>query len=236
MSLSVTDLAGGLLGLTLTLSIFGFLIKDNTLFRIAVHLFIGVAAGFAVVVAWFYVIWPKLIQPVMNPPEDPVEILLLWIPLIMSGLLLAKLSRRYSGMGSLVMAFLIGAGIAAAIGGAILGTLYPQVLASINIGEPDYWSAPGNDSGLQLLKAGIILISTFTTLIYFQFKLPTPKVTHSGKPSLLEVASIIGKVCITVALGVIFAGVFISGLSALVDRVHVIILFAVSLANALFVP
>lgn len=236
MSLSVTDLVGGMLGLTLTLSIFSFLLKDNALFRIAVHLFIGVIAGYSVVVAWFNVIWPRLLKPIIEHSVDLSENLLLLVPLVMSGFLLTKLSRRLSRFGSPVMAFLIGVGVAAAVGGAILGTLYPQVQASINVNEPANWQVLGNDIRLRTLNAGVILISTFATLIYFQFRSAASKVTRDGKSSIQDSVTIVGKICIAIALGVIFAGVYISGLSALVDRIHVTILFVVSLIKALILP
>ena len=61
--MSTVDLVGALIGLFLTLSIFSYLLGDNYLFRLVIHIFIGVASAFVVVIAWYNVIWPQLIQP-----------------------------------------------------------------------------------------------------------------------------------------------------------------------------
>ena len=46
-----TDLIGAAVGLALTVMILSYVLGDNPLFRIAMYLFVGVAAGYAVVVA-----------------------------------------------------------------------------------------------------------------------------------------------------------------------------------------
>jgi hypothetical protein len=233
VSLPVTDLVGGLLGLSLTLSVFSYLFRDNALFRIAVHVFIGVTAGYVAVVAWFNVIWPHLLSPIIFRSGNLVDTLLLLIPLMLSSLLLTKLSRRFSRLGNPVMAFVIGVGVAAAIGGATLGTLYPQVQASINVFNTEKGYMTGGDLRLRTLNAGVILISTIATLIYFQFKKTKALGDNNGGNSWLESLSLVGKAIIAVVLGVIFAGVYIAGLSVLVDRIHVIVSFVVSLINSL---
>ena len=46
----MTDLAGLIVGILLTLFIYSYLIGDNPLYRISVHLLVGVSAAYAVVV------------------------------------------------------------------------------------------------------------------------------------------------------------------------------------------
>jgi hypothetical protein len=41
--LTLPDLLGGFVGLLLTLLVFSYLLGDNVLFRITIHIFIGVA-------------------------------------------------------------------------------------------------------------------------------------------------------------------------------------------------
>ena len=54
------------------------------------------------------------------------------IPLVLGISLLAKLSPRISWIGNFAMAVLVGVGAAAAIGGALLGTLIPQAQAAMD--------------------------------------------------------------------------------------------------------
>ena len=46
LGIDFTSLIGGALGFLLTLCVFSYLLGDNALFRIAIHIFIGTAAGF----------------------------------------------------------------------------------------------------------------------------------------------------------------------------------------------
>lgn len=49
-----------------TLMVLSYLMGDNPLFRLAIHIFIGVSAGYAAAVAWHQVLSPKLIQPLLS--------------------------------------------------------------------------------------------------------------------------------------------------------------------------
>ena len=61
------DFIGAVLGLTLSVAILSYLVGDNPLYRVAVHLFIGAAAGYAVVVAAVNVILPQLVLSLFGP-------------------------------------------------------------------------------------------------------------------------------------------------------------------------
>src|SRR5215210_1721753 len=120
------EIISALVGMILTLMVFSYLIGDNPLFRIAVYLFIGVASGYAATIVWHYVLVPKLFQPLAT--FNPLSL----VPFIFGISLLAKLSPRTSWIGNFAMAVLVGVGAAAAVGGALWGTLMPQARAAIN--------------------------------------------------------------------------------------------------------
>jgi hypothetical protein len=120
------ELISALVGLILTLMVFSYLIGDNPLFRIAVYLFIGVASGYAATIVWHYVLVPKLFQSLTA--FNPLSI----VPFVFGISLLAKLSPRISWIGNFAMAVLVGVGAAAAVGGALIGTLLPQAQAAID--------------------------------------------------------------------------------------------------------
>jgi hypothetical protein len=224
MNLPISELAGGLVAFSLTLFVFSYLLGDNLLFRVAIHIFIGVAAGYVVLVAWFNVIWPHLLRPLWLSRPDFTHTLLLLFPLILSGLLLTKTTQRLGKWGNPVMAFLVGVGSAAAIGGAILGTIVPQVYASINVLAPPNGQFLTADLRLRTLNASVILISTLATLVYFQNgrKFALGK---TGAAVWIEGLALVGKMSIAVGLGVIFAGVYLAALTALVERMHFLVNF-----------
>jgi len=222
-NLGLPDLVGVSLGFVFTLFIFSYILGDNPLFRLALHIFIGVAAGYAVVIAWYNVIWPQLLLPFVNGSAS--ERLFLLIPLLLSGLLLMRISPRLAGWGSPVIAYLVGVGVATAIGGAVLGTLLPQVQASINLFDRTASTQNGGNLVLYLMDASIILVATLSTLIFFHFgvKSRSVQVTQgqaATRGAVIEGLAWIGQIFISITFGVIFAGVYTAALTALVERLY----------------
>jgi hypothetical protein len=213
------EVISGFIGLILTLLVFSYLIGDNPLFRFAIYLFIGVSSGYAAFAAWQYVLWPKLFSQL----GDVNQLILLAVPLVLSISLLAKLSPRTSWMGNFAMAVLVGVGAATALGGALIGTLVPQAQAAIN--EFDLGSATGSAILVRLFEATIMLLGTILTLAAFHFtvrRAPDGSVMKNGFMDGLGKA---GRVFISITLGVLFAGVYMAALTAMIERLSSLILF-----------
>ena len=164
MQIGMVDLIGTFLGLLLTLFVFSYIFGDNVLFRVTIHIFIGVATGYAAVVTWYNVLWPQLLRPLIFGSQS--ERLLVLFPLLLGGMILLKVSTRFTRLGNPAVAYLVGVGAATAIGGAVLGTIFPQIGASINLFDLD--TVPVGESILwRLLKGSMILVGTVSTLVYF---------------------------------------------------------------------
>lgn len=207
-------------GLLLTLMVFSYLINDNPLFRIAVYLFIGVASGYAATVVWQYVLVPKLV--IVLQSTDPNVWLLTLLPLLLGFTLLAKLFPKLSWLGNFAMAVLVGVGAATALGGAVLGTLIPQVGAAID--ALDFRSAT-DGTFAKLIEGTVMLAGTVFTLGYFQF---TASRAPDGTPkrnAVFEGIAWIGRLFIAVTFGVLFAGVYMAALTAMIERLTSIIDF-----------
>ena len=204
--MSPGDFAPALVSFLLTLMVGSYVIRDNPLFRIALHLFIGVSAGYAGAVALNGVILPQLIGPFFQFFDGgSLDVLILALPPLFLGLLLfAKLNNRLAWLGTPTMAFLVGVGAAAAVGGAVLGTLFPQVEAAANLVD---------------LETGIALLGTIVTLIYFQFSVRAAPDETPQRNQVVEVIGWGGQAFIAVTFGVIFAGVYTAALTALIERV-----------------
>jgi hypothetical protein len=213
-----TELISALVGLTLTLMVFSYLIGDNPLFRVAVYLFIGVASGYAATVVWHYVLVPKLFQPVLtfNP--------LVLIPFILGLSLLAKLFPRISWVGSFAMAVLVGVGTAAAVGGALLGTLMPQTQAAID-GLDVLSVGNGLEIASRLLQGVIMLGGTVFTLASFHFSAGRAADGAPKRNRILEGIAWVGRIFIAITLGALFAGVYMSALTAMIERLSFILNF-----------
>jgi len=209
------ELISGAIGFILTLLIFSYLIGDNPLFRSAVYIFIGVSSGYAAVVVWHNVLLPKLFRPLAT--ADPNQLVLLVIPLVFSVSLLAKLSPRISWIGSFAMALLVGVGAATALSGAVVGTLLPQSRAAMN--------AFASPTFLELIEGVVMLAGTVLTLIYFQFSAKRAADGSVKRNVIIEMLAWGGRVFIAITFGVLFAGVYMAALTAMLERLSALINF-----------
>lgn len=215
------ELLSALVGLILTLMVFSYLIGDNPLFRIAVYLFVGVASGYAATVIWHYVLVPKLFQPLTT--SDPNQLLLSIVPLLFSISLLTKLSPRISWIGNFAMAALVGVGAAAAVGGALLGTLIPQFQAAID--AFDFRAAGGANPLLTLVEGTVMFFGTVLTLASFHFSAVRSPDGTPRRNSIIDWISWLGRIFIAITFGVLFAGVYMAALTAMIERLSSIINF-----------
>jgi len=146
------------------------------------------------------------------------------IQLILGLFLLTKLSPSLEWMGRWVVALMVGIGAAAAVAGAVAGTLLPQVFSAINL-----FDAPKTSGTLAVagnLGAGvIILVGTISTLAYFQFTVLGKNASSGNRGLIMRGIAFVGQVFIVITLGALFAGAFSTALTALIDRVHSIIQF-----------
>ncbi|MCK6539439.1 MAG: hypothetical protein L6Q26_05215 [Anaerolineales bacterium] len=201
------EVISAFIGLVLTLMVFSYLIGDNLLFRVAVYLFIGVASGYAAAVIVEDVLLAKFQSLPLN---DPAQLLIGLIPFFLAATLLAKLSPRLSWMGNFAMAVLVGVGAATAVGGALAGTLIPQAQASME--------ALNSPSLFGLVEGGVMLTGTILTLVYFQFGAKRAADGSVRRNSIFEALAWLGRIIIAVTFGVLFAGVYMAALTAMIER------------------
>jgi len=222
----VADPLGAIIGFILTVMVLSYIIGDNFLFRLAIHIFIGAASGYAAVLILYNVLWHQVLVPVLQgfntgAGGDAGTYLIHVVPAIVLGIwMLTKLSPRLSRYGTPVLAFLTGVGAATVIAGAVRGTIFPQIGASANILNQQ--AAPeevGNLVGW-FINGIVVLVGTITTLIYFQFGTKRQEEgVPEQRPIALEYLSTVGQGFIVITLGVLFTAVYVAALSALIDRV-----------------
>jgi len=218
------DLISAGISFIVTILILSYLIGDNPLFRATVYVFVGVAAGYVAAVAVNEIILPLLIQPIISGSvfANPGLAISLAIASLGSILLLFKLSPRFSHIGQLPMAYLVGVGAAVTIGGAVLGTLLPQVSATMDGFDVSLAVQRNTNPTLMILNGAFILVGVIGTLAYFQFG-ASKKDDGSVRRNLpVNSLSWVGRVYIAITFGVLFAGVYIAALTALIGRMDAI--------------
>jgi hypothetical protein len=220
------DFFGMILAALLTIMVLSYIIADNVLFRIAVYVFIGVASGYAGAIAWHNVIRPALIDPIL---ADGFSVLFgseaistYLIPLLLSAILLLKLSKRTARFGSLSVAILVGVGAAVVVGGAITGTLIPQSRATANALAPEVaFPQQGEDTFVWLervIGVVVLILATITTLIYFRFSAQRERSGRTRRSRFNAILAYIGRTFIALTFGVMYAGALMATVLVLAQR------------------
>ena len=218
MTPDTLDLIAGWASLVLTLLVFSYLLGDNVLYRIAIHVLVGVAAGYIAVVAIESVLVPWLDDTLLAEQGARSDATIAGlrvigaVPFLFGALLLFKLSPRLAPVGNLGLAVVIGVGTAVAVVGAISGTVIPLAREA---GE-----AVGDD----VVDGLIILVGAVATLVAFQYW----AVERDGEiraPRLLRPLSAAGRVFVMVALGALYAGAIITSITIFSDVIDAQIRF-----------
>ncbi len=185
----------------MTISIFSYIVRDNPLFRLAIHLLVGVSAAYAVVVVSDRVLVP-IVTDVVGDPTGSAN--LSWVvPFILALLLLMKAFPRISWLGNSAMAVMIAVGGAVSLFGALMGTLLPQVTARY-------------ENGLVGVLAALLTISV---LFYFQFTWPKSEDGRANFPTWFKSIRSLGKAVLTLTLAALFVGALSTSMAVLSDRV-----------------
>jgi hypothetical protein len=208
-----TDFLSSAAAILLTVMVLSYLVGDNPAFRIAVHVFVGVTAGYVAAVAWWQVLLPDLILPLVV--GSAATRAMLAVPLLLSGLLLMKAWPPLSRLGAPAMGMLVGVAAAVAIGGAIQGTLFPQLQATLESTDPERL---GSLEGF--VNSALVLVGLITSLAYFQFSASVKADGSVRRLGLIEFVAAIGAVFLAITLGVLFAGAYSAALTALIERLH----------------
>jgi len=198
-------------GFVLTLMVFSYILGDNVLYRIAVYLFVGLAAGFIAVATWDSVIVPWINGTVFNANSDVLSRVLGLVPILIGLLLLFKASPRLGRLGHLALAFVIGVGTAVALVGAVSGTLLPLA------------STTSSMIGVNAVNGLLLVIGVICTLVYFQYlarRLPDGRVQRRLHIRLL---AFVGQGVIVVTLGALYAAAILTSLTIFSERLGFIL-------------
>ncbi len=200
------DTIGTIAGFVLTLMVFSYLLGDNLLYRIAVYVLVGLAAGYITIVTVESVLLPWFQTTIGS--GQPLNTGLGLLPVLLATLLLLKSSSRLGRLGNLAIAFLVGVGTAVALIGTLVGTLFPLV-SSTGAGFR------GDIINLFLIFAGVIC-----SLIYFQYILTrtTPDGTRV-RILPVQLLSIIGQGFIVTALASLYAAAILTSLTIFSERI-----------------
>lgn len=206
--MNIPLLLTNLLAVLLTICVLSRIIGDNPAFRIVQYLFVGVSLGYSFVVLYHQVLVPAFLRIATSAAQGRWMLaLLLVVPFLLSLLLLPRVSGLQMGswLANFPLGLIFGVGTALALVGALMGTLLPQVLATL----PNAESTP-----LQLVSMVVMALGVIFTVSYFYFT--ASRKTISGLT--IEAAALLGRGLLMITFGFFFAGALVTYLTALSER------------------
>ena len=202
----------------LTLCIFSFLYKDNPLFKLAEHLYVGVSVGYTIVKAYDTVIVHLIVKPIFEEGE-----LALLIPVAIGMLMLTRYVPNAAWLSRYSFAFIVGVGSGLAIPRTISSFILKQVEDTVR----PLLSLAGGDGvtfSMNLLDPSssinviIILIGVSSVLFYFFFS-----IEHHGPG---KVVAKTGVMFLMIAFGAAFGYTVMARMSLLIGRLTDLIEFS----------
>ncbi len=137
-----------------TLVVLGGLLGERRLFGWAQHLFAGLITGYLVLLAITEVIVPRIVEPLVASPTDRPE---LWLAL---GLMASAAGAPWlpRPLAAVPVSIAIGSIAAFALGGAVVGTILPQLVATI--------VEPGDEALATVASAGAAIVSGLVLIAF----------------------------------------------------------------------
>lgn len=191
-------------GAVLTLMVFSYLLGDNFLYRIAIHVLIGAAAAYILLTAVENVIIPWVNVMILAQPVQLTRAGVGLLPFMVGILLFFKSSTRFIRLGNLGLMIVLGIGTGLALWGAISGTLFPLSLETIRDFTPQ-----------NVINGLIALVGTLTVLVYFTYIGVRRSSGEVEQILPVRAAGLVGRGFLMVTLGATYGLLIISALTVL---------------------
>jgi hypothetical protein len=199
---------------TLTIAILSFLYRDNPLYRLAEHLYVGVSAAYGVVIFWYTDVWPMLVTRFQEHlhARNYFEAWILIIPALLGLMMWTRFIPRIAWISRWPLAFTIGFGAGLGITGSIHGYILPQL--------KDTMRPLGNPPGTLDIGHLVFFIVILAVLAYIILKRLTRM--NSTPAILLSVAfGIFGYVLLIDVLRITWLRIALSAIAA--DNLFIVV-------------
>lgn len=212
------SIVGAWVATGLTLFIFSFLYKDNPVFKVAEHLYVGVSVGYTIVKTYDTVIVHLIWKPIAENHEW-----MLLVPVFIGLLMLTRYVPKASWLSRYAFAFIVGVGSGLAIPRTISSFILKQIEDTI---RPLLTLVPGEGvsftwnllSPVSGVNAIIILVGVCSVLFYFFFS-----IDHTGPGKAVART---GVVFLMIAFGAAFGYTVMARMSLLIGRLTDLIEFS----------
>jgi len=207
--MSFETILGAWVAAGLTLFIFTFLYKDNPLFKLAEHLYVGISVGYTIVKAWDTVVIRLIYEPMVKQGDWTLA-----FPLFIGLLMLARYAPKAAWMSRIAFAFVVGVGsgmaIPRVISSYVLKQIEDTVRPLVTMGSDGATFTASLLNPASNLNAIILLVGVITVLFYFFFS-----IEHSGP---VHLAARTGIIFLMISFGAAFGYTVMARMSLLIGR------------------
>jgi hypothetical protein len=207
---------GAWVAVGLTLFIYSFLYKDNPLFKLGEHLYVGISIGYSVVIVWYTVFVRLVLEELNRGNYEPL------VGVVIGVLILMQFFPKVSWLSRIAFAFIVGFGSGVAIPRTVSSYILKQIEDTVNplltMGSDGLamglnLASPQSGVNTVILVAGVVSV-----LFYFFFS-----VEHTGPG---RVAARTGIYFLMIAFGAAFGYTVMSRMSLLIGRFKDLITFS----------
>ncbi len=183
-----------------TLAIYSILYKENPIYRIAEHVFIGAAAGYGVFITWVEMLKPAWWDQITQGKWY-------WIFALIAGAMFYFIySRRYVWISRIIFGVLLGL----VAGGAF------KAFVGVNIDRISASFKPIYGQGLTLTQIAnnlLFIIVLLAVMAYFFF-------SFEHKSAISRAPAQLGRWCLMFAFGAMFGFTVMARMSLLIGRIY----------------
>jgi hypothetical protein len=236
----ILNVIGTWVAATLTIGILSFLYKDNPFYKAAEHIYVGISAGFAVIYAWSFDVYPMLVERFDShvAAGNRTEAWILLLPAMLGVIMLTRSNLTLPALAALSVLMLVFHHFSwiLVVLAAMCGAVFVLTLLRPKIDWVSRWPISftvGIGSGLALVAAVqgyllpqvsdtlrplvnvnnvVVFVGVISTLFYFYFSKE-----HKGA---LGTVSRVGIVFIMVAFGASFGYTVMARVSLLIGRFY----------------
>ncbi|MEO0082367.1 MAG: hypothetical protein ABIL25_08775 [candidate division WOR-3 bacterium] len=188
----------------LTLAIFSFLYRENPFYRIAEHLYVGLANGYAITFYWHRILVPSLFDPVSRSPHFWTKLYLIAIAII-GALYFTRFIPKVSWLVRIPIAIVLGYSSGATIPRAVDAEIIQQLRATIiTRAHFAHWDTAA--------WAILIFVGVIATVSYFFFS--------AERRGALKPISYLGIIFIMVGFGASFGYTVMARISLFIGRLQ----------------
>jgi lipoprotein signal peptidase len=207
--MSFETILGAWVATGLTIFIFTFLYKDNPLFKLAEHLYVGISIGYTIVKTYDTVVIRLIYEPMVKQGDWS-----LLFPLGIGLLMLARYVPKASWLSRIAFAFVVGVGsglaIPRVISSYVLKQIEDTVRPLVSMGSDGLTFTASILNPASNLNAIILLIGVITVLFYFFFS-----IEHTGP---VHAAARTGVMFLMISFGAAFGYTVMARMSLLIGR------------------